>query len=259
MSRPIEELRPKQILGKIRNPGAIFIPVSPLIEWHSFHLPMGVDGLIAEAVSAALAEQFNGLYCRCIPMALDGFRSQNEKAMWGLDPDAEVFGMNFPGLPLTTENHTPELLDGMVSARLTTLRQSGFRFAFLVNQHGGAGQNERLAALAETFSDESFTVAVLTVPKFNSFHAEGERSQHLRVGGHAGLCETLQLMAFRPELIDLTELPEGTLSVAETGILHGKPEIPAEFNPRNALPELASGWRESTLRNMAARVREIIG
>ncbi len=256
MSRFIEELRPKQILDKIRNPGAVFVPVSPLIEWHSFHLPMGVDGLIAEGVSVALADEFDALCCRCIPMALDGFRSEKEKQAWGLDPQADVFGMNFPGLPLATENHMPELLDGMVSARLSALKQSGFRFAFLVNQHGGAGQNERLAAVAEKFSDKSFTVAVLSVPRFNRFHAEGARASHLKVGGHAGLCETLQLMAFRPELIDLNELPDGILSVASTGILHSEPQIPAEFNPRHALPELAAQWRTSTLENMAARVRE---
>lgn len=179
--------------------------------------------------------------------------------MWGLDPDADVFGMNFPGLPLATENHTPELLDGMISARLAALKKSGFRFVFLVNQHGGAGQNDGLAAVAEKFSDKTFKATVLAVPKFNTYHEEGVRSLHLKVGGHAGLCETLQLMSFRPELIDLNELPEGELSVAETGILHNQPQIPAEFNPRNALPDLAAKWRVSTLENMANRVREIIG
>jgi len=259
MNRLIEELRPKQILEKIRKPGAVFVPVSPLIEWHSYHLPMGVDGLIAEGAAAALAEEFDTVCCRCIPMALDGSRTAEEKQAWGLDPQTDVFGMNFPGLPLMTETHTPELLAGMISARLTALKSSGFRFAFLVNQHGGAGQNETLMKTAKTFSDENFTVEVLRVPQFNTFHEEGERALHLKVGGHAGLCETLQLMAFRPELIDLNELSEGVLSVAQTGILHGKPEIEAEFNPRNALPDIAAQWRSSTLENMAAHVREIIG
>jgi len=258
MNRFIEELRPKQILEKIRNPGAVFVPVSPLIEWHSYHLPMGVDGLIAEGAAAALAEEFDTVCCRCIPMALDGFRTAEEKQAWGLDPQADVFGMNFPNLPLSTENHTPELLAGMVSARLTVLKTSGFRFAFLVNQHGGAGQNERLAAVAEKFSDATFRVELLTVPRFNTFHEEGARALHLRVGGHAGLCETMQMMAFRPELIDLNELPDGELAVAETGILHHKPQIPAEFNPRRALPDLAAKWRASTLENMASRVSKII-
>lgn len=80
MNRLIEELCPKQILGKIRNPGVVFVPVSPLIEWHSFHLPLGVDGLIAEAVSEALSDEFDALCCRCIPMAIDGFRNAKEKS-----------------------------------------------------------------------------------------------------------------------------------------------------------------------------------
>jgi len=258
MKRFIEELRPRQIIDVRDRTGVVFIPVSPLYEWHSFHLPLGTDGLIAEGVAVALAEEFDGLCCRCLPVALDETRDMEAKGQWGLDSDAEVFGMNFPTLPLRSEYHTPELMRGMLKARLAAFKASGFRTAFLINHHGGAGQNETLAELAEACSDDSFTVAALSVPAQNTFHEEGDRFLHLKVGGHAGLSETMQLMAFRPDLVGLNELPEGDLSVAETGILHGKPEIPAEFNPHHATQELADKWRESVLENAAARVREIL-
>ncbi len=254
MKRFIEELRPRQIVDVCERTGLVFIPVSPLIEWHSFHLPLGTDGLIAEGVAAALAEEFDGLCCRCLPIALDEARDTKSKEQWGLPEEAEVFGMNFPTLPLQSEYHTPELMRGMLEARLTAFKASGFRTAFLVNHHGGAGQNETLGEIASECSDDTFVVSVLAVPSLNAFHEEGDRFLHLKVGGHAGLSETMQLMAFRPDLVDLDELPEGALSVAETGILHHEPVVPAEFNPRHATQDLADRWRKSVLENAAARI-----
>ncbi len=258
MKRFVEEIRPRQIMDVRDRTGIVFIPVSPLYEWHSFQLPMGTDGLISEGVAGALAEEFDALCCRTLPVALDVFRTEDEKELWGLPKEADVFGMNFPTLPLQSEYHNAELMNGMVKARLKAVKESGFRYAFLVNHHGGAGQNATLAEIAAEFSDDGFTVYVLSVPDQNTFHEEGARSLYLKIGGHAGLLETMQLMAFRPDLVDLDELPEGTLSVAETGILHGKPKVPAEFNPHYATQELADKWRESVLENAAARVREII-
>lgn len=258
MKRFVEELRPRQITDIRDRTGIVFIPVSPLYEWHSFHLPLGTDGLIAEGVAAALADEFDALCCRTLPIALDVFRTADEKEQWGLGQNAGVFGMNFPTLPLQAEYHTPELMRGMIRARLKAFKDSGFRIAVLVNHHGGAGQNDTLSEVAEEISSDSFKVSALAVPAQNTFHEEGERFLHLKVGGHAGLSETMQIMAFRPNLVDLDELPGGDLSVAETGILHHTPEIPAEFNPHHATQELADEWRESVLKNAAARVREMI-
>ncbi len=258
MKRFIEELRPRQITEVRDRTGIVFIPVSPLYEWHSFQLPVGTDGLISEGVSATLAEEFDALCCRCLPIALDEFRTLETKEQWGLPENAEVFGMNFPELPLQSEYHTVELMNGMVKARLKAFKASGFRHVFLVNHHGGAGQNDTLKELADESSDKTFTVSALSVPRFNTFHEEGERFLHLKVGGHAGLSETMQLMAFRPELVELNEIPEGEIVVAESGILHSEPVVPAEFNPHKATQELAGKWRESTLENAAVRIREIL-
>lgn len=255
----IEEMLPRQVVEKVHNPGIFFLPVSPLIEWHSFHLPLGVDGLISEGVSRALAEEFNALCCRCLPIALDEFRDPKTKKQWGLPENADVFGMNFPDLPLTSEYHTPDLMYGMVTARLKALKHSGIRSVFLVNHHGGAGQRETLEEIANIFSDDSFCVTALAVPPLNTFHEDGERALYLKAGGHAGLSETIQTLAFRPDLVDLSQLPAGELSVAESGILHGKPTIPAELNPHFAAQDLAEKWRTSVLKNGAKKVREVCG
>ena len=102
-SKPFEEMLPVEILQAIKKMPFAFIPVSPMIEWHSFHLPMGTDGLISEAVCRTIAEKAGGVWFRPLSLGLDSWRSTKEKKMWGFKSEEEIFGMNFPDIPLTSE------------------------------------------------------------------------------------------------------------------------------------------------------------
>jgi creatinine amidohydrolase/Fe(II)-dependent formamide hydrolase-like protein len=255
MNRLAEEMRPRQILDVARGSGAAFIPVSPRYEWHSYHLPMGVDGIIAESVAARLAEACQGVFFRTLSFGLDEVRSRDFKLQVGLDPEADVFGMNFPTVPLASEYCAQDVLREGVAGRLDAVRRSGFRYAFVINHHGGVGQVPTLEALAEAHSRPAFRVEVLLPARFSTFKPPAEHANDFRVGGHAGLCETLQLLAFRPDLVDLDELPEGALSAAGYGILHSQPTIPGEYNPRRASATLAQQWGENVMANLLARVR----
>ncbi len=263
MNEPfLEFMRPRQVLDIIAGSGIVFVPVSPCIEWHSYHMPLNTDGIIAEEVSVRLAKHFSAACTRCLPLGLDEFRAEKQKEDWGLDVGTEIFGMNFPTVPLESEYTTPDVFTEVVSSRVRSLKNSGFRSVFLVNHHGGHGQKPALQAVAESFSDDACQVQAFQTVAFGAssatIEAEYPDSLALKVGGHAGLSETHQLMAFRPDLIDLEEQPEGVLSVAETGILHGKPEIDAEFNPRNANPVYAQRWGDAVISNGIARIEEAL-
>ncbi len=80
--------------------------------------------------------------------------------------------------------------------------------------------------------------------------------EHMTTGGHAGLSETLNLMAFHPELVDLTQLPEGELSVRQLGILHGQPTIEAQYNPRHVMLRVANEIRRMLVEGVAKFVKE---
>jgi hypothetical protein len=71
--------------------------------------------------------------------------------------------------------------------------------------------------------------------------------------------ETLQVLAFRPELVDLARLPDGDLSCAANGMLHDEPVIPAQYNPRRVIIALAAAWRENVVENGVAFVKEKLG
>jgi hypothetical protein len=65
-------------------------------------------------------------------------------------------------------------------------------------------------------------------------------------------------MAFRPDLVDMTKMPEGALSASKMGILHGEPIIPAEFNPRHTKKEIAEEWGRSVVENIKTQIKIIL-
>ena len=255
----IEEMTPGQIASITNGPSVAIVPVSPKYEWHSLHLPVGTDGIVAEEVARKVAENVDGAYFRALPLALDAFRDDKQKQQWGLDVEDEVFGMNFPSLGFSSEYAEPSDMLRIVAMRLKAIKGSGFKYAVIINHHGGAGQMQTLKSLALETCDESFTVEAIATCGSSTYKVEDEAKKlHLRVGGHAGLAETHWLMAFRPDLVEMDDLPEGELLVAQMGILHNEPVIPAEFNPNHASQEIADGWGESVVENITSHVKAMI-
>lgn len=253
-ARPMEWMTAGQIAAKAKHPGLVFIPVSPAFEWHSYHLPVGTDAIIAEEIAVRLATQFQACYFRALSCGLDEVRSDAFKKQQGIDPSTHVFGMNYPHLPLASEYISSTAMQSAVEARLAAVKGTGFWIAIIINHHGGCGQIPLLHKIACQWSEPSFHVESLHTLAFARFQPPPPCERFFSVGGHAGLAETLQLMAFRPDLVDLDALPEGPLSAAETGILHDGPIIPASAHPRLASTRLAQAWGLDLLNNMAQHV-----
>jgi creatinine amidohydrolase/Fe(II)-dependent formamide hydrolase-like protein len=254
VSRPAEEMRPCEVIAAREESGCAFVPVGPMFEWHSFHLPVGTDALVAEAVCRIAAERVGGIYFRPLSFGLDAWRSADELRAWGFHDDERVYGMRFPELPVVSEYAEPPEMQAAVRNRLFALRGTGFRHVFLVNHHGGRGQFAALEALAAEHSADGFAVHAVRTYQLSDLDEES-----LRVGGHAGLSETTWVMAFRPELVDLTQHADGELSVRHTGILHGKPTIEPQWNPRRASMAVACALRERVLESFLRFVVEEAG
>jgi creatinine amidohydrolase/Fe(II)-dependent formamide hydrolase-like protein len=253
--RPVEEMMPGDVIAaRDRYPYAL-VPVSPMVEWHSWHLPLSTDGIIAESLSALVAERLGGVHYRTLPLGLDVWRTESELRSWGFAPTDKVFGMRFPEVPISSEYCEIEHMRAMVGNRLAHLRASGFKGACLVNSHGGRPQHPTLTAIASEWDAPEFRVSMVS-----AFMLPGIfKHDRLRVGGHAGLSETHWVLAFRPDLVDLTRVPEGELSVRHTGILHQRPVIEPEHNPRLALMAVAHELRESLVDALIAHLRATFG
>jgi creatinine amidohydrolase/Fe(II)-dependent formamide hydrolase-like protein len=228
-----------------------FVPVSPCFEWHSYHLPLGTDALIAEGICMCMAERVGGIYFEPLSFGLDEFRPQKQLLAWGFEKDDKIFGMRFPELPLCSEYCNEPEMESAINNRLEAIKGSGFKYAFLVNNHGGTGQTPLLERIAGKWSSDGFKVFYVKTTELSTY-----RHQLMRAGGHAGQSETLNLMAFHPELVDLTRIPEGELAVREFGILHATPVVEEEFNPRHVLLSVANEIRESILGNFDKFIRE---
>jgi len=262
MNKLLEEMCPRDVLKIIQNSSIAFVPVSPLFEWHSYHLPLGTDGIIAQEIAKELADTFDGIYFRTLPLALDEKRDSKFKSQIGIPHKKDAFGMNFPNLPLQGEYNEAEDVRRMLNSRLKALKNSKFKFVFIINHHGGTGQLDCLKQIAKNWNSDKFKVHAILCSNFNTFHPKEKSNsefRHLKTGGHAGIAETLQLMAFRPDLIKLTELPNEELSAFEMGILHNKPVIEKEFNPRNAKLIFAKKWKKSVMKNLTEYIENNLG
>jgi len=252
VSRSLEEMRPGEIADACAHSACAFVPVSPTCEWHSLHLPVGTDGLISEALARIGAEAVGGVWMRPLPLALDAWRSPEQLRSWGFDAADRIFGMDFPELPFRSEYCDAEQMRAGVANRLAALQRMRFRHVFLINHHGGEGQGATLKAIAAENTTDEFRIHMcMTYPL-----TAGGRPM-CNVGGHAGLSETRWLLAFRPELVDLAQQPDGELSVRESGILHSSPVIEAEFNPRNVSTAEAADLRRTVVQNFLAYIDDL--
>jgi len=255
--KPFYEMLPEEIINARDASGCAFIPVGP-IEWHSFHLPVGTDALIAEQICILVAENVNGVYFKPLNLGTDEYRGEKNLKQWGFDKNDVIFGMNFPELPIVCEYCSVEELKSNTRRRINFVKNCRFRRAFVVNHHGGRGQNEYLKEICDEFNSKDFIVEFVNSYRFLTLK---EEKLSLNYGGHAGISETTFLMAFRPDLVDLTKVPKGKLSVRQVGIIIGensKPIIKEVYSPRNSSKALADELRENIVSNFSDYIKKLI-
>jgi len=243
------EMRPDEIIKAREESGLAFIPVSPL-EWHGPHLPYGTDAIISEGICSITAEKVKGIYFKPMNYGLDAYRTREQLSMWGFRSNDRIFGMNFPDLPLTSEYSSEEDLKVNILRRLQFLKDCRFRAAFVVNHHGGENQIPLIKKTCDEFTGSGFIAEAVYSVDFCSINKDLPKY----VGTHAGLWETQLVMAFRPDLVDLSKIPDGEIIVNRSGILHNKPKIEDEFDPRNANMTAANKIKKNIIKNLVAYI-----
>jgi len=243
------EMRPDEIIKAREKSGLAFIPVSPL-EWHGPHLPYGTDAIISEGICSITAEKVKGIYFSAMNYGLDAYRTEEQLSMWGFRSDDRIFGMNFPDLPLVSEYSNKEDLRINIMRRLQFLKDCRFKAAFVVNHHGGENQIPLIKKTCDEFTDSDFTAEAVYSMDFCTIKTGLPKY----VGTHAGIWETQLVMAFRPDLVDLSKIPEGEITVKDIGIAHNKPKIEEEFDPRNANMAAANKIKENIIENFTAYI-----
>lgn len=162
-------LRPDQLAERIAAVPVAYVPWGAL-EWHSFHLPVGLDGFTAEGIAQQAAARTGGV----------------------------VLPTMF--LPVTTLPHRfsisfkADTVRAVLDELLAALARVSFKVVVILSGHYAQGHELILMDAAQA-AMEQHNLAVLAAPPLALLDEE-----YL---DHAGRWETAQLLALQAELVDM--------------------------------------------------------
>jgi creatinine amidohydrolase len=184
----LETLFPEEIAARLAARPLLVLPFGT-IEWHSHHLPVGLDGLVAAGIGRAIADRSDGVLA---PVSY-----------------AAVGGVPYPytlDLPIA-------LIEPLLVATFEQYGAMGFRVIVAFTGHFGLAQTLTLKRAALTVMRRA-PVTILPVTEYDLTTDRGY------TGDHAGEGETSLLWALRPDLIRLDAVPP---DAALDGVLGADP------------------------------------
>ncbi len=224
------ELSPDELARAFAARPVAYVPWGAL-EWHGAHLPLGLDGLVAEVFASQLAERMGGVL---LP------------TYW---------------LPVTPLPHRAslgaraELVAGIWTDLLGGLCTAGCQVACVITGHYAQAHELVLmdaaeAAMASLPSETPFAVlagtplALLGQPEYLD---------------HAGRWETAQLQALWPDLVHLERLaPEAPVRPADDAVLGEDPRLATAAEGRELLTRAEDAWSEWIERLLCGEGREAL-
>lgn len=189
-----EELLPHEFRTRLAERPIAYLPLGTL-EWHGEHLALGSDAIQAESLMVQCARRFGGIVMPPIHLGPDRARLADDGKM--------LVGMDYANT--TTP---PRQLDGscywvpsglhllIVDAILTQLKRAGF-VAVFADGHGPShgSWTENIAERQARFGLKLFGVTKDLAGKWKSQI------------DHAARNETSLMLHYRPDLVDLSQLP----------------------------------------------------
>lgn len=166
----LERMFPAELEAQIQARPLLVLPVGT-IEWHSHHLPVGLDGLVAEGVAARIAQTTGGVLA--------------PTSYWA------VGGVPFPW----TLSLPAALIEPLLVAGFAQLGAMGFRLIVAFTGHFGRDHTAMLKrAAGAVMQAGSLTVLPLTPYELISEQYTGD---------HAGPGEASMLAALHADLVRL--------------------------------------------------------
>jgi creatinine amidohydrolase len=173
----LETLFPEEIAARLAARPILVLPFGT-IEWHSYHLPVGLDGIVAEGIGAATADKADAVLA---PVSYSA-----------------VGGVPYP----YTLDLPVEVIEPLLVATFEQFGAMGFRIIVAFTGHFGLAQTLTLKRAALTVMRRS-PVTVLPVTEYDMTTDIGYK------GDHAGEGETSLLWALRPDLVRLDAVGAG--------------------------------------------------
>jgi creatinine amidohydrolase len=174
----LDRLLPYQIGERLAANPTVFLPLGT-IEWHSEHLPVGLDALTAEGLCLRAAAKAGGLVYPVLHYGAGGGHG---------------------GYPWTVMLQTPDELQAMLRFTLKRLNDFGVKKALLFSGHFPDEQLAMIDGLADAWNSGStgMRVAASAVNRIPGLDFAPD---------HAGLFETTLLYGLHPDLVEEQRLP----------------------------------------------------
>lgn len=195
----LERLRPDQIQA-IRGASPIAYVPWGAIEWHSYHDPVGLDGIQAHGQSRALAAATGGVVFPPMYVGTDTIKT------------GHPFGETIEHAASTVELLATELLE--------QLEEDNWQAIVIVTGHCGAGHTDALERAVDRYNGgDDREAAALLVPSFAPV-------QDTYPSNHAARGETALQLLFDPDPVDLNRLPKDRVAtLAEDGVWGEDPRL----------------------------------
>ena len=217
-----ERLRPAEI-DSIRNQHPIaYIPWGAL-EWHSYHAPIGLDGMKAHGLCVAMARQTGGVVLPPVYVATDTIKT-------------------LKGVKHTLE-HSEDTIKTLCREYLEQLADEGFKVLVVMTGHYGGIHRDAIVNTAEAFSAANPDLKVWAFP--DSEPMEG----HFK-GDHAAIGETSFQLLFDGGLVDLSLVPQDRAPTLDDDGVWGD-------DPKNADAERGRRMLKAFLDHTVARINEL--
>lgn len=182
-----ELLRPAQIEAIRQAAPIAYLPWGAL-EWHSYHNPIGLDGLKARRLCQALAQRTGGVVLPPVYAGTDTIKP-------------------FKGFKHTLE-HKAETVKALCWEYLEQLADEGFKLIVLLTGHYGAAHVSILKDTVDAFNAGHPGVKVWAL-------ADWEPHQGFFEPNHAAYGETSYMMLIHPETVDLSLLPTNRVATLD--------------------------------------------
>ena len=182
----IEELHPNKMEERLTEQPVLVLPIGT-IEWHSYHLPLGLDTILAEEICTRIADRLSAV------LAPSGY--------WA------VGGVPYP----YTLDLPQEFIERLYETAMAQFANMGFRVILAFTGHFGLAQTLALKraackAMQACTDTQDSPVAILPLTEYDLTTDLGYD------GDHAATGETSLMMAVRPDLVQLeavaTETPQ---------------------------------------------------
>ena len=218
-----EEMRPAEINDVLHA-----CPIAYLVwgahEWHGVHNPVGLDTLKAYGMTLELCRVTGGVV---LPPVYCGYQTMK---------------------PWRGFRHTFEFSKGLVKQylyeHLENLYEEGFRVIVIVMGHYGNRHVEALRAGVADFKERHEYPGVMAITDY-----EPASWVNVNGGDHAGKNETSLMMHFRPDIVDLSLLPDGEWDPRRQGCTE---------NAREATPEHGAMLTRLFVEQAAPRIRALL-